>query len=156
MPTTTRPLYMAMPTSGHPLSFFQCRKYFPYFDNFLYDIGVKFRSRSLFVSISFAPYRRAPFTPTFADGGVQRSLAPALALFPLYGSSMAQSHLTPITPEPPHTDHTTMVIGRRHDTTTPRQKDQRHRSSPCHHSSMVSLLMVLLRFDIRRSLSLLR
>ena len=107
MPTTTRPSYVAMPTSGHPLSFFQCREYFPYFDNFLHDIGVKFRSRSLFDSISFAPYRRAPFTPTFADGGVQRSLAHDLPYFPCMAPPWLratshrshQSHLTPTTPQ---------------------------------------------------------
>ena len=38
--------------------------------------------RSLFISLSFAPYHRAPFTPSFADGGVQRSLALYLLAFP--------------------------------------------------------------------------
>ena len=40
------------------------------------------QTRSLFISLSFAPYHRAPFTPSFADGGVQRSLALYLLAFP--------------------------------------------------------------------------
>merc|ERR1711871_827892 len=40
------------------------------------------QTRSLFISLSFAPYHRAPFTASFADGGVQRSLALYLLAFP--------------------------------------------------------------------------
>ena len=56
------------------------------------------QTRSLFISLSFAPYHRAPFTPSFADGGVQRPLALYLLAFP---PCVVESHLSP-TPRHQH------------------------------------------------------
>ena len=54
------------------------------------------QTRSLFISLSFAPYHRAPFTPSFADGGVQRSLALYLLAFPpAFPPCVVESHLSP-------------------------------------------------------------
>ena len=74
--------------SNHFLSLLQYSGVLPVLRRFC-DIGIMLRSQSLFISLSFAPYHRDPFTPSFADGGVQR---PALALFPPY---LVESHLTP-------------------------------------------------------------
>ena len=48
---------------------------------FCYHIGITFRSRSLVVFFQLRSVSCAPFTPTFADGVVQRSLALYLPCF---------------------------------------------------------------------------
>ena len=60
--------------------------YFQYFGNFFhnffcYHIGITFRSRSLVVFFQLRSVSCAPFTPAFADGVVQRSLALYLPCF---------------------------------------------------------------------------
>ena len=61
------------------------------------------QTRSLFISLSFAPYHRAPFTPSFADGGVHRSLALYLLAFPpAFPPCVLESHLTPTPSHQPH------------------------------------------------------
>ena len=60
--------------------------YFQYFGNFFiiffcYHVGITFRSRSLVVFFQLRSVSCAPFTPTFADGVVQRSLALYLPCF---------------------------------------------------------------------------
>ena len=53
-----------------------------FFHNFFcYHIGITFRSRSLVVFFQLRSVSCAPFTPTFADGVVQRSLALYLPCF---------------------------------------------------------------------------
>ena len=90
--------------SNHFLSLLQCSGVLPVLRRFC-EIGIMLRSRSLFISLSFAPYHRAPFTPSFADGGVQRPLALCLPYFP----RMVESHLTP-------TPTRRIVIGQLHNT----------------------------------------
>ena len=86
--------------------------YFQYFGNFFrkfffcYHIGITFRSRSLVVFFQLRSVSCAPFTPTFADGVVQRSLALYLPCFVSLSPWMAESHLTPIIiPYSPRTNH---------------------------------------------------
>ena len=53
-----------------------------FFHNFFcYHVGITFRSRSLVVFFQLRSVSCAPFTPTFADGVVQRSLALYLPCF---------------------------------------------------------------------------
>ena len=73
---------------------------------FCYHIGITFRSRSLVVFFQLRSVSCAPFTPTFADGVVQRSLALYLPCFVSLSPWMAESHLTPIIiPYSPRTNH---------------------------------------------------
>ena len=70
------------------------RQFFHIF--FCYPIGITFRSRSLVVFFQLRSVSCAPFTPAFADGVVQRSLALYLPCFVSLSPWMAESHLTPI------------------------------------------------------------
>ena len=80
------------------------RQFFHIF--FCYPIGITFRSRSLVVFFQLRSVSCAPFTPTFADGVVQRSLALYLPCFVSLSPWMAESHLTPIIiPYSPRTNH---------------------------------------------------
>ena len=63
---------------------------------FCYHIGITFRSRYLVVFFQLRSVSCAPFTPAFADGVVQRSLALYLPCFVSLSPWMAESHLTPI------------------------------------------------------------